>query len=518
MAKASVLIVQGPGQGTRFEFAKPRVHIGRGPENDVCILDDEVSRTHALIDASEEGFELRDHGSANGTLLNGRQVERSVLADGDQLQIGGTLLLFRVTDPPPKSPGVPVDLVSEETDRSSIVSQVTAEEPVRVLEADHESGGTESESFASLAALYRITEEISRPASTSVGVLQGVLDVALDVVGADRGCVLLVEPENGDVVPAVFSYHGEPPGGTEKMLVPRSIVEVVMRDKGGVRTSNALLDDRFQGGQSILSAGVREAVCAPLMGREELLGVIYLDTSTAVSDVLEEKTAAERFSDNSLRLLVAIGRQAALAVDGQRYQSALVKAERLAAVGQTIATLSHHVKNILQGVRGGSYLINLGLEDRDDQLIRKGWGIVDRNQERIYELVMDMLTYSTDRVPAWQEVQVNGVVGDACEMLQVRAEEGRVELACDVSADVTVVECDPDAIHRAVLNVVINAIDAVEGQPGARVDVSTGVDQDSGWVFVDVHDNGPGIPSDQLSRSACLLRQRAPVEQDWAWR
>ncbi len=61
----------------------------------------------------------------------------------------------------------------------------------------------------------------------------------------------------------------------------------------------------------------------------------------------------------------------------------MVQAERLAAVGQTIATLSHHIKNILQGIRGGSYLIDLGLNDHDESIVRKGWDIVEKNQERI---------------------------------------------------------------------------------------------------------------------------------------
>jgi two-component system, NtrC family, sensor kinase len=81
--------------------------------------------------------------------------------------------------------------------------------------------------------------------------------------------------------------------------------------------------------------------------------------------------------------MVAIGHQAALAVEDTSYYSAMVQAERLAAIGQTIATLSHHIKNILQGIRGGSYLIEEGLKTNETDVIRKGWGIVEKNQERI---------------------------------------------------------------------------------------------------------------------------------------
>ena len=77
--------------------------------------------------------------------------------------------------------------------------------------------------------------------------------------------------------------------------------------------------------------------------------------------------------------MIAIGHQAALAVEDTRYYSAMVQAERLAAIGQTIATLSHHIKNILQGIRGGSYLIEMGLKEHDEDGGRQG--LEDRREE-----------------------------------------------------------------------------------------------------------------------------------------
>ena len=116
------------------------------------------------------------------------------------------------------------------------------------------------------------------------------------------------------------------------------------------------------------------------------------------------------FREDQLRMLVAIGRQAALAVENYRYQQAIVKAERLAAMGQTIATLSHHIKNILQGIRGGSYLIEMGLKEHDDSIVGKGWNIVEKNQAKIYDLVLDMLSYSKEREPVLEQTDLNGIV------------------------------------------------------------------------------------------------------------
>ena len=206
------------------------------------------------------------------------------------------------------------------------------------------------------------------------------------------------------------------------------------------------------------------------------------------------------FEEDQLRLLLAIGRQAALAIENNRFQQAFVKAERLAAMGQTIATLSHHIKNILQGVRGGSYLIDMGLKDHNEDLVRKGWGIVEKNQNKIYHMVMDMLTFSKERQPALQRASVNETVHDVFELMQSRAAECKVELRYEPDAALTDCTFDPEGIHRAVLNIVTNAIDAVEGADHAAVLIETGHTPADDAVWVAVTDNGPGIPEDHLVR------------------
>ena len=106
----------------------------------------------------------------------------------------------------------------------------------------------------------------------------------------------------------------------------------------------------------------------------------------------------------------------------------MVQAERLAAVGQTIATLSHHIKNILQGIRGGSYLIEMGLAGHDEDMMSKGWKIVEKNQNKISTLVMDMLTFSKEREPDLQVAKLNEIVADVVELMRVRADEVQVDL------------------------------------------------------------------------------------------
>ena len=497
---ASLLIIQGIDQGARHELNAQEFSLGRGVQNSVRVHDTEVSRQHAVCRPLEGGgWEVVDLNSSNGTFVNGQAVSRHRLVNGDQVQVGRTVLLY-IEPKSSEESQLRIDQVSfgaepDPNDRQNIVSEA------RLDNSDSLLGLTDraavEQTLAQLQVIYRITEETVRPSSSLEQVLDRILALSIEATGADRGCVLLKNPQTGDLAPSVFRDRQSGNRG-DKMPVSRTIVDYVVQNGQGVRTSDAQTDQRFTPGQSILAGGIREAICVPMQGRHELLGAIYIDITTSPEKVLLGRAPAGKFHEDLLRLMVAVGRQAALAVEDNRYEQAFVKAERLAAVGQTIAILSHHIKNVLQGIRGGSYLIEMGLRDHNEDLIKKGWGIVDKNQGKIYHLVMDMLTYSKDRQPALALHDVNATVSDVCELMQARAKELGVTLAVKLAADMPQTCYDAEGIHRALLNIVTNALDAVEGVPEGTVRVQSGHDPETHSVFVAVSDNGPGIPANRL--------------------
>jgi signal transduction histidine kinase len=282
------------------------------------------------------------------------------------------------------------------------------------------------------------------------------------------------------------------------MVVSKTVMEYVLREKQGVLVSDAARDDRFTSGASIVRLGIREVICVPMKGRHETLGVLYLDTRTPSRDAAAHPSLAGKFTADHLALAIALGHFAALALEETRYHQAMLQAERLAAIGQAIAALSHHIKNILQGLRSGSDILKMGFDEKNEELLQKGWTLVQKNQNKIYDLVMDMLSYSKEREPAVEDTDLNGVVRDVCELLQGRAAElgARVEPVLDEG--LPRVPVDPEGLHRALMNVVGNALDAVEERPHGQVVVATGLEEGGGWVRVLVVDNGVGIPADKL--------------------
>jgi two-component system NtrC family sensor kinase len=502
-AKATLLVIRGADQGSRFEIGEKPVGLGRGLRNEIRVGDNEASRQHAVIQFVDGAFVVKDRGSANGTYVNGAPVRMKELHDGDQVQLGGTVLLFHqsTAESPGREAADRIDLVSRPNadDQASIVGELGQDAAKVLSDQTSVTGPSAAQELSNLQAIYRIAEEAVSPAISLDQLLQRILNLTIGVVCADRGCMLVTDAETGQSIPKVVSY-GRRADQSARMPVSRSIVDYVLKKGQGVRTSDARTDRRFVPGQSILQAGIREAMCVPMQGRYDVLGVIYVDTTTPPERVVLEGGVTHKFSDEQLRLLAAIGSQAALAIENSRYQEALLKAERLAAMGQTIAMLSHHIKNILQGIRGGSYLIDLGLKEHNEGHVQQGWGIVEKNQNKIYQLVMDMLTFSKERQPVMKVASLNQTVGEVCELMQARAADCRVRLEVRLKEDLPTATFDPEGIHRAVLNVVTNAIDAVEGIEGGHVIVETGHDASPDVIFVAVTDNGPGIPEDQLAR------------------
>ncbi len=496
---ASLFVIQGADQGKRFELKSKPMALGRDQSNPIRLHDTEVSRRHAEVRPVDDSFRIIDLGSANGTFVNGQPVDQAALRSGDRLQLGQTVMLFNDGGGDRDlTARVDVLSLSSKDDRSAILKSIPAGEGSRVLQAPDVAGGWLKDRLLNLSVMYRATQAISHVMEIDA-LLPQILELVFESIAADRGAILLKD-DAGRLAPKAVRWRG-PAEPDERMTISRTIVDHVLEQGQGVITSDAPGDKRFGPAQSIVDFGIREAICVPIQGRHATLGVLYADLRAASSLRFDEfggEGLRSRFSQDHLMLMVAIGHQAGLAIENTVFYNDKIQAERLAAVGQTIATLSHHIKNILQGIRGGSYLIDMGLNEKDEAIVRRGWTIVEKNQTKIYNMVMDMLSFSKDREPALDQCDLNETIGDVVELMNSRAKELGVELVWQADAKIPQVFIDPDGIHRAALNIVTNAIDASEGIEKGRVTVTTGWDSEASVARITVTDNGVGIDEEDL--------------------
>ena len=497
----SLFVIRGNDQGSRFEFAEGTTSLGRVASNSIQLHDTEVSRRHAQIFGSEGVYTVSDLNSSNRTFVNGRPIEAHRLESGDHIQIGRTLMLFTQ---PPGTPEIDlsdkVAISSDRTfgDQSHIVHSVTHEESSHFFELSPqvEQSAWLARARSNLQVMYRAALAVSQTLDIDK-LLHRILELVFESIEADRGCIMLTDPESGHLQPRAQRTRRSLKDG-DRITISKTILDYVLEKSEGVLTSDAQQDDRWNPAASIVQMGIREAICVPMQGRYDVVGVIYIDTSTRPQELML-KGVTNRFNEDHLKLMVAIAHQAALAVEDTHYYSAMVQAERLAAIGQTIATLSHHIKNILQGIRGGSYLIEMGLSEHDESVVSKGWKIVEKNQNKISTLVLDMLTFSKEREPDLQPADINRVATDVLELMQARAADLDVALECDLTPDIPTMVFDPEGMHRAILNVVTNAIDATADtdEPG-KVRLTTAYDSQDAKIQVIITDDGPGIPAEEI--------------------
>jgi PAS domain S-box-containing protein len=179
-----------------------------------------------------------------------------------------------------------------------------------------------------------------------------------------------------------------------------------------------------------------------------------------------------------------------------RLQKEKEQAERMAAIGRTVAGLAHYIKNVLTGLDGGAYVINSAISKRDMTLVENGWNMVERNIEQISGIVTDMLIYSRERTPNYQMTSPNELVSEVLELVYQRAKLAGVSFERDFDPDLAPVAMDRTGIYRCLLNLISNAVDActLEGIVHGKGIVKVRTDRPVGWgVRFQVKDNGTGM-------------------------
>jgi PAS domain S-box-containing protein len=180
----------------------------------------------------------------------------------------------------------------------------------------------------------------------------------------------------------------------------------------------------------------------------------------------------------------------------KRLEKELVQSERMAAVGQTVSGLAHYVKNILVGLKGGSYVVDVGIQKNDTEKLKAGWETIKKNIKRAGDLTQDLLTYSKQREPEMEACSPNGIAEELIELLKDFASSKGIRLIKELDAGIGEIMADPKTIHHSLLNIINNAIDAcIEDENLLKkheVTIKTYKDEKN-MICFEVRDNGCGM-------------------------
>jgi len=210
------------------------------------------------------------------------------------------------------------------------------------------------------------------------------------------------------------------------------------------------------------------------------------------------KISGEPYNDDDRELLATLVNNLAAALKNIKLTEALIKAERLAAIGEASASISHCMKNMLSGLEAAFMVFQGDVEDNYSEIPLRGCSMFERNIKRLRDFIQDMLTYSKERKPVFQITDLNELVDSIVELMRESASEKGVTLDFHADGKLENLEIDPKQIYRCVLNLVTNAIEASD-KTGSCVNVKTS-SNDSDYVAVEVSDQGIGMNEETKNR------------------
>ncbi len=485
-------------EGLRAEYriAQFPATIGRHASNTVELTSDSISRYHARIERIGPIFRLTDLRSSNGTFVNGRRVQVAEISDQDTLAFG--TIEFSVTIQ--SADGAPEQLAQSngettsevhflqrgEPDQTVFHTQSAEERPqVPPIEEEFTSREELLDARERLIGFYRL-QAIVKGGGDESHIARGVLDLLFDSLPADRGVFLLRDDQDALLFRpvAIKTRAGQ---GRERIGISRTILQRCLKERIALLTRDAGEDMHLKKSESIVASQMRSVMCVPLISANNVLGFCHLDTVNAVRS----------FTHEDLAYLVNLCGDIAVHLHNLRMTRERIQSERMAAIGQTITGLAHNIKNILLLSQGGMELMEKHLAAHQYEALDETWSIARRGLDRINSLVQDMLDYSRARQVERRKVDVNHLIDDIAESYAEELAKRNLELRLDLDANVPPLMLDEQGLERALVNLIVNAMEASHEESG-WIRLATRMVE--GNLEIAVEDNGGGIPGEILPR------------------
>lgn len=338
--------------------------------------------------------------------------------------------------------------------------------------------------------LYRVHKLVALVTDLPT-LLHGIMEESKQVAQAEACSLILYDPITEELYFEVAL--GESGDQTalkrEVRLKPgQGIAGAAAITRSSINVADARDDKRFfKQADEASGFQTRSLLAVPLVDRDALIGVLEV----------VNKVGGGPFTNADLHVMEMFAGLVATSIANARLIDENLRAERLAAIGQAVAGLSHYAKNIITGLSGSVDLIDQGLSQDNPEFIRNSWPIFKRSTQRIANFVEDMLSFSKPRKPLIESFDIRNVVRDACETASGSLAKKGITLEIEDGDAAPSVRADQRGIYRVLLNLIMNAVDAVP-RSGGRIRVSAKT-AESGALVLEVADNGPGVP-DEIAR------------------
>jgi len=353
-----------------------------------------------------------------------------------------------------------------------------------------------------LQALFQVSSAL-RTVGDRGKLLAAVLDETLKAVGAEVGGIFLPTEDGAtmrvcEARGAIQSLNGM------DIPVDQSVVGYAFRKGELLVTDDVDSDPRtYRPSAARVGEALRAAMAAPLRAGDRVIGVLLVATATS-----------RPFSPADRRLLATIAEMAGNALERQQYhqevltayqklretQAQLVQSEKLSALGQLVAGVAHEINNPLTGIIGFSELLTDGRAASNPAVVTEYVSRIREQAERVRRIVQNLLSFAREHEPHRELASVNDLLRRVLEMRLYPLRTGNIEVRTDLDPELPITIVDPYQMQQVFLNLIMNAEQAMSDAHGAgRLVVRTRLAGED-VLRVEVEDDGPGIPEDQLTK------------------
>ncbi len=485
----------GPDKGNTFPLRSKRVSIGRSPENAIVIRDDTVSFFHAEISHSEKGFIIEDLGSANGIHVNRVKVVKRSLQDGDEISLGKAHLRFFVSPVTEELKDLPAKRRSSKEIIGDFASSTPLPESPQALRQAHENLRKVYEINAVISSLFDIKE-----------LAEKILDVIFPLFDADRGYFMLVDRENDELQLVATKKKQEHQEDSSDVAFSNTIARRVLETEESVITSDAPEDSRFSRKASIIGGHIRSAMCVPIRGREEKLGIIYAD----------HRGLAGHFSEEQLQLLTMVANSAGIAIENIRLYEDNLKIKVLEAVNEEmretnrklmeleelkddlINMVVHDMKNPVSNTMMGLDMITFEPDAELTEEQHEYLQMAKRNQFKLSEMITNLLEISKLESGGLQSeksyLDLEELVNSIVERYDTLTKKEKKSVQVSVHPAAKWIVSDLRLLDRILANILSNAIK--HSYPEGKIHIQVAPDAECNGVLVATRDSGEGIPKE----------------------